>query len=96
MLIYKLQPLCTLSVMISSQLEAQGMPCIEFAPDQYHKMFNSRFHSQTNVLESLANSARRWRRRKINCNSNNQDESGIGWCNYQLSTTNAVQCSTFE
>ena len=78
---------------ISSQLEAQNKPCIKFSADQYHDIFNSRFHNQTTVLESLASSSGRWRATNGNCAGNKTGYSDVGWCNYRLPTAGKGLCS---
>ena len=84
--------------LIFSQLHAyaHNKPCVEFTADQYHHIFNSRFHNQTTVLQSLVNAAIRWKVKNNNCRVD--DTVGVGWCDYRLPTvsTRNQMCDIFN
>lgn len=65
-----------LSVFLTLQLLDCNEPCVEFTADQYHEIFNLRFHKYTTVAMSLANSAERWMNKTGNCKGK--------WENYTL------------
>ena len=57
---------------ICLQLQYHKEFCVEFTADQYHDIFNSRFHDQKTVYDSLVNSLKIWRNKSENCAGWNQ------------------------
>ena len=61
-------------IIISSVLQLQHSeePCVEFTADQYHDIFNFKFHNQRTIYASLNNSVKNWRNKTKNCATWNQ------------------------